>query len=188
MRSMFTPYPLKNGSRTETSSPQSVMDSGPSCPGYHGKGLYSGQGVLVYANNGEKGDAARRAPFVPSGALRKWKGTGDWQLIRRNQFTEVTGPGGIYGNAGSGERSGLVDRLGCSFADPDVLDDGTWHRFRLPKASHCYDGAHGWNTEWPRIRDIGEDDLLMTMHGMFWRFPRTFSSRSSTELPPVPLT
>jgi hypothetical protein len=46
--------------------------------------------------------------------------------------------------------------------------------YRLPKASHSYDGAHGWNTEWPRIRDIGtpeNPDYLMTMHGMFWRFP-----------------
>ncbi len=43
------------------------------CPGYHGKGLYSGQGRLVYANNGEPGEApfAIRAPRRvrwPSGA------------------------------------------------------------------------------------------------------------------------
>ncbi len=60
-----------------------------------------------------------------------------------------------------------------------LLDKGTWHTYRLPKASHAYDGAHGWNTEWPRIRDIGEDDLLMTMHGAFWRFPRTFSAANT---------
>ena len=67
-------------------------------------------------------------------------------------------------------------RLGSPLADPHAARPaarGT--TYRLPKASHTYDGAHGWNTEWPRIRDIGEDDLLMTMHGMFWRFPQHFS-------------
>ncbi len=49
-----------------------------------------------------------------------------------------------------------------------LRDGGAWHAYRLPKASHSYDGAHGWNTEWPRIREIGGgDDLLMTIHGMF---------------------
>jgi hypothetical protein len=37
-----------------------------------------------------------------------------------------------------------------------VLDAGAWSAYRLPKASHSYDGAHGWNTEWPRIREIGD--------------------------------
>ncbi|MFD2257560.1 hypothetical protein ACFSSA_12830 [Luteolibacter algae] len=60
-----------------------------------------------------------------------------------------------------------------------VLENGEWHSFRLPKSSHSYDGAHGWNIEWPRIREIGEEDLLMTMHGMFWRFPKDFSPHSS---------
>ena len=65
-----------------------------------------------------------------------------------------------------------------------VLDRGQWHSYRLPKASHSYDGAHGWNTEWPRIRDIGETDLLMTMHGSFWRFPRDFAPAKSSGIAP----
>ncbi len=64
------------------------------------------------------------------------------------------------------------------------LDGGQWHSYRLPKASHSYDGAHGWNTEWPRIRDIGETDLLMTMHGMFWKFPRSFRAGNSAGIKP----
>src|SRR4029079_19102043 len=35
---------------------------GPLLPGYHGKGLYSGQGRLVYANNGELSPEAQRRP------------------------------------------------------------------------------------------------------------------------------
>lgn len=144
-------------------------------PGYHGKGLYSGQGRLVYANNGEHGARARRDPTTESGVLAEWDGQADaWTVVRRSQFTEVTGPGGIYGNEhpdtdpiwaiGWDHRSLILQ----------VLDGGKWHRYRLPKGSHSYDGAHGWNTEWPRIRDVAERDLLMTMHGVFWNFPRDF--------------
>ncbi len=153
-------------------------------PGYHGKGLYSGQGRVAYANNGERSPAALVDPTTPSGALAEWRGSGDWQLVRRNQFTEITGPGGIYGN-----EHPATDPLWSLGWDARslllmLLDDGKWHTYRLPKASHTYDGAHGWNTEWPRIRDIGEDDLLMMMHGTFWRFPRTFSRANSGGIAP----
>ena len=155
-------------------------------PGYHGKGFYMGQSQLIYANNGDHAPEARRDPAVPSGVLATWDGEADsWNVVQRNQFTEVTGPGGIHGNAqpdtdpvwsvGWDHRSLILM----------LLDGGEWHRFRLPKASHSYDGAHGWNTEWPRIRDIGEgDDLLMTMHGMFWRFPKSFSAANTVGITP----
>ena len=155
-------------------------------PGYHGKGLYSGQGRLIYANNGEDKDKRALAdPATPSGALAEWRRPGEeWTLVRRNQFTDVTGPGGIYGS--EHPETDPVWSIGWDHRSLILmcLDDGKWHAFRLPKASHCYDGAHGWNTEWPRIRDIGEDDLLMTMHGMFWKFPKTFSATNSAGIAP----
>ncbi len=155
-------------------------------PGYHGKGLYSGQGVLVYSNNGEYGNAAQTKPETSSGILAEWDGKADqWKIIRRNQFTEVTGPGGITGNpdpaddpiwAVGWDHRSLI--LMCRYK-------GEWHPYRLPKGSHSYDGAHGWNTEWPRIRDIGEgDDFLMTMHGTFWKFPKTFTPENSAGISP----
>lgn len=154
-------------------------------PGYHGKGLFSGQGRVVYANNGEPGRDALSQPHIPAGVLAEWDGRADdWRVVRRNQFTEVSGPGGIHGNA-------------CPETDPlwavgwdhrslllNVLHDGKWSTYRLPKGSHSYDGAHGWNTEWPRIRDVGEGDLLMTMHGVLWRFPRTFAPGASAGIAP----
>jgi hypothetical protein len=152
-------------------------------PGYHGKGFYSAQGRYVYANNGDHAKEALRDPTVPSGVLAEWDGRADqWTVVRRNQFTEVTGPGGIEGSApdaplwsiGWDHRSLILM----------LLDGGQWSSFRLPKASHSYDGAHGWNTEWPRIREIGEGDLLMTMHGTFWKFPRTFSSANTAGIAP----
>ena len=68
-----------------------------SLAGAHGKGLFSGQGVLVYSNNGERSPEAREKFDIESGALYEWNGD-IWSLIRRNQFAEVSGPGGIYGN------------------------------------------------------------------------------------------
>jgi len=155
--------------------------------GAHGKGLYSGQGVLVYSNNGETGEAALERFDVESGALYEWNGK-DWKLIRRNQFVEVTGPGGIYGNANP-----ETDPIWATGWDHKSVLLGVrnaktgWSFYRLPKASHSYDGAHGWNTEWPRIRDIGTEgnpEYLMTMHGMFWKIPRTLSTENSAGIRP----
>jgi hypothetical protein len=166
---------------TRQKKPASVSSK---LPGYHGKGLYSGQGRVVYANNGERGKDAERDPRTASGALGEWSGEGDWKLVRRNQFTEVTGPGGI-----TGSENPATDPIWSVGWDSRslilmMLDGGKWHAYRLPKASHCYDGAHGWNTEWPRIRDIGEKDLLMTMHGMFWKFPKSFTAKNAAGIRP----
>lgn len=172
-------------------------------PGYHGKGLYSGQGRLVYANNGDHAAAALKDPTTPSGVLAEWDGTADaWTVVRRNQFTDVTGPGGISGSEhpasdplwsiGWDAKSLLLMlrnadnpvRETTPDADKSVRVTSQWQTFRLPKISHSYDGAHGWNTEWPRIREIGENDLLMTMHGAFWRFPKTFGAANTAGIRP----
>ena len=156
-------------------------------PGAHGKGLYSGQGVMVYSNNGEATKEALHKFDVESGALLEWNGK-DWKLVRRNQFTEVTGPGGIYGNENPD-----TDPIWTVGWDHKSLLLGVrepeegWSFYRLPKASHSYDGAHGWNTEWPRIRDVGVDgkeDYLMTMHGLFWHFPKVFTKKNTAGIRP----
>jgi len=156
-------------------------------PGAHGKGLYSGQGVMVYSNNGEATREAQQKFDVEAGALVEWDGK-EWKLVRRNQFVEVTGPGGIYGN-----ENPETDPIWATGWDHKSILLGArnpetgWDFYRLPKASHSYDGAHGWNTEWPRIRDIGTDqnpDYLMTMHGMFWHFPGKFTAENSGGIRP----
>lgn len=155
-------------------------------PGAHGKGLYSGQGVMVYSNNGEPGPKSLTDFDIEAGVLAEWNGK-DWKVVRRNQFVEVTGPGGINGN--SNPATDPIWATGWDYKSVllGVRDKGNWHFYRLPKASHSYDGAHGWNTEWPRIRDIGtaqKPDYLMTMHGMFWRFPGTFTSSNTAGIRP----
>jgi len=154
-------------------------------PGYHGKGLYSGQGVVIIANNGEDTPTALKNPNIDSGAVGEWNGSGNWQLVRRNQFTEVTGPGGIKGN--TNPATDPIWTIGWDYRSVILMvkENGEWNSYRLPKASHTYDGAHGWNTEWPRIRDVGETgSRLMTMHGMFWNFPETFSVKNSAGIYP----
>ncbi|MEO5603808.1 MAG: hypothetical protein ABIR06_23015 [Cyclobacteriaceae bacterium] len=170
----------KKGEDISTNQPGSLL------PGAHGKGVYSGQGVMVYSNNGEASEAALKQFDIEAGVLAEWDGN-DWEVVRRNQFVEVTGPGGIYGNSNS-----ATDPIWATGWDNKSLllgvrDRGNWSFFRLPKASHSYDGAHGWNTEWPRIRDVGtpeKPEYLMTMHGMFWHFPETFSGKNSTGIRP----
>lgn len=134
--------------------------------GDHGKGFYAAQGVLLYANNGH------------IGVLAEWNGEGDpqdktnWKTIERTNFTEITGPGGIYGpqsaddpiwTLGWDSRSVLL----C------VRSDSEWMRYRLPKASYTQDADHGWFTEWPRIRKVC-GKYLLCMHGMIYEFPENF--------------
>lgn len=156
-------------------------------PGAHGKGLYSGQGVMVFSNNGENSAAAMKYFDALSGSLSEWDGK-DWKVVRRNQFVELTGPGGIYGNTNP-----ETDPIWATGWDHKSVLLGVrdsqkgWTFYRLPKASHSYDGAHGWNTEWPRIRNVGTDDqpdYLMTMHGLFWRFPKLFTADNSAGIRP----
>lgn len=156
-------------------------------PGWHGKGLYSGQGVLVYSNNGEYSRRALEHFDAVSGSLNEWDGS-QWKLVRRNQFTELTGPGGIYGNDDPSEDPIWALGFDCKSLLLGVREPETgWSFFRLPKASWAYDGAHGWNTEWPRIRNVGtgrKKDFLMTMHGMFWKFPDTFATGNTAGIRP----
>ena len=156
-------------------------------PGYHGKGFYSGQGVAVFSNNGEEGELAQKQFDIPSGSLSEWDGK-DWKLVRRNQFTEITGPGGLSGN--EHPETDPIWALGWDYRSVILAlrePETGWSYYRLPKASFAYDGAHGWNTEWPRIRNVGTDDApeyLMTMHGMFWHFPQTFCSSNTAGIRP----
>ncbi len=158
----------------------------PLLPGAHGKGLYSGQGVMVYSNNGEDVPEALKQFDIEAGALAEWDGT-NWKIVRRNQFVEVTGPGGLYGN--ENPKSDPIWATGWDHRSVilGVRSPEGWSFYRLPKASHSYDGAHGWNTEWPRIRNVGTEaqpDYLMTMHGMFWDFPSGFTAESSAGIRP----
>lgn len=172
-------------------------------PGWHAKGAYTGQGRLVVGNNGES-PSGTVDPFQPfdyqidperetdedAGALADWDGEDEWRLIKRRQFTEVTGPGGIYGApndkapvwaTGWDKRSLILM----------VMTNEEWHEFRMPKADFSYDGHHGWHTEWPRIREAvpasnGEPPrLLMIKNGGLFDFPIHLTPGDRSGLRPI---
>jgi len=161
-------------------------------PGWHGKGGYTSQGRLVISNNGESAVHPVKTPYLAelppkspedAGVLAEWDGK-TWKIDERREFTEVTGPGGISGapddhsplwSVGWDKRSVILK----------LLDDGKWQSFRLPKASHAYDPKHGWYTEWPRIREVAKDTLMLDMHGMFYRFPSGFSAGHVGGITPI---
>lgn len=168
-------------------------------PGYHGKGAYLAQGKLVVANNGESGsfigglDSAKdwqvsqdftNAGPEDRGCLATYDGK-TWQVIERRQYTEVTGPEGISPTA-AGDKLPLWtigwDKRSLRL---QVLQDGQFHLFLLPKGCLNNDAKHGWFTEWPRIRDIGQDKLLMDMHGLFFDFPKDFAPGKTGGLTPI---
>ena len=181
--SINTLYPDGNKSRKEGQMDQEAE----LLPGAHGKGLYSGQGVVVYSNNGEAVPEALQQFDIESGALAEWDGK-EWIIVRRNQFVEVTGPGGIYGNPNPATDPIWTTGFDHKSLILGVRDHKTgWSFYRLPKASYSYDGAHGWNTEWPRIRNVGipeKPEYLMTMHGMFWHFPEGFNAENTSGIRP----
>jgi len=145
-------------------------------PGYHGKGAYTGSGRVVVSNNGEPDQTS------PSGCLATWDGQ-SWTIVARNQFTEVTGPGGLRGN----KEDDRVWSVGWDAKSVRllVLERGLWSKYRLPKGSYTHDSNHGWNTEWPRIRQVKDNLTLMHMHGLFFDFPHTFSSENTAGLAPI---
>jgi hypothetical protein len=163
--------------------------------GYHGKGAYTGQGRFVVGNNGEPNQT------MPSGVLATWdgmlNGVGNpnpdrmvaWNQIERIQTCEVTGPGGIYGNPNPATDPVWTTGFDAKSVVLHSMENNTFHTWRLPKASYTHDGSHGWHTEWPRIRQLDPADpnsiYLMHMHGLFFDFPKTFSSANFAGLTPV---
>jgi len=65
----------------------------------------------------------------------------------------------------------------------NVLTKGKWTRYRLPKASACFDQA--WYTEWPRIREVETERFLMDMHGLFYEVPRLAYGGHSWGIKPI---
>ena len=164
-------------------------------PGWHAKGGYTGQGRLIVANNGElrTADLDKLNWEVPestwskgpedAGALAEFDGEA-WTIVARRPHTEVTGPGGLEGESTPGAPVWSVgwDKRSVLL---QVRSDGAWHTYRLPKGSYTYDPTHGWFTEWPRIRSIGDGPLLLNMHGTFFDFPSAFDAKAARGIRPL---
>jgi hypothetical protein len=161
-------------------------------PGAHAKGAYTGQGRLFIANNGatvvNKTTPALDDPdyakdLEAAGILAGWDGK-TWSAIERRQFTDVTGPGGIEGAT---DAAGPLWSIGWDRRSVilKLLDGGKWSTYRLPVADYSYVAAHGWYTEWPRIREVGGGKMLLNMHGGWFEFPKGFSIANTAGIRPI---
>lgn len=160
-------------------------------PGWHGKGGYVSQGRLVISNNGEHAAGTYDDLLVGGhpangeerGVLAEFDGQ-TWNIIERRQYTDVTGPAGIAGGSDGNDPIWAIGWDSRSLR-LKLLEDGVWSTYLLPKAAFCNDATHGWYTEWPRIREITSGRWMMDMHGMFFDFPKTFSTKNSAGIRPI---
>lgn len=163
-------------------------------PGEHGKGAYTSQGRLVVSNNGKSGahDPKQHWAVSPSeplgpediGTLATFDGKA-WQIVEQRQYTDVTGPEGIMPTASGANQPVWAigwDKRSLRLA---VMDQGKFTTYLLPKGCLNNDAAHGWFTEWPRIREIGGGRYMMDMHGLFFDFPAGFRPDSTAGIAPI---
>lgn len=160
-------------------------------PGWHGKGGYTAQGRLVLSNNGEAAEDSKLWQVDKTdvngpeccGVLAEFDGD-KFRIVERRQFTDVTTRHGI--RAVPNDQSPLWtmgwDKRAVRLK---VMENGRWTTFLLPKATYNNDPAHGWFTEWPRIREIGNGKIMMDMHGMFFDLPANFSSTQTAGIRPI---
>jgi hypothetical protein len=134
----------------------------------HFKDIHTYAGRVVVADNTY--DAKDLTGETNDGRLAEWDGT-RWTILDRTAYVCVTSRKDFTGTmfAMGWDRASVVLNV-------FVKADQKWTRYRLPKASHCYD--HMWQTEWPRIREVEHERFLMDMHGMFYELsPWAYTGR-----------
>lgn len=95
------------------------------------------------------------------GTLAEFDGK-SWKVVDRKPYVGLGSLGEHYGNtmfASGWDRASAILKVFTG-------KDGVWRTYRLPKASHCWE--HKWQTEWPRIRSVEHERLLLDHHGMFY--------------------
>ncbi|MEM6331892.1 MAG: hypothetical protein AAF823_00950 [Planctomycetota bacterium] len=134
----------------------------------HYKDCYCCFGRLVVCSN-QYGEADWRGD-QSEGRLAEYNGEA-WTILERRPFTCISGRhefGGTMFATGWDQASALMKVF--------TKADNAWTTYRLPKASHCFD--HMWQTEWPRIREVEHERLLMDHHGMFYELsPWAYGNR-----------
>ncbi len=145
----------------------------------HFKGAYTAQGRVVVANNSYFEDDQRNG--FGRGRLAEWDGE-NWTILHRTAFCDVTTAAGIAprDKDDSPLWANGWDRRSVILA---VLCDGQWHTYRLPKGSQSYDQA--WCTEWPRIRPVAPDRMILDMHGLYYSMSPEFRPGRAAGLVPM---
>jgi hypothetical protein len=145
----------------------------------HFKGMHTAQDRVVVANNTY--EEPEYLGHRQAGRLAEWDGK-EWRVVEYRPFVEVSGKqnpvaGARYGNTlwalGFDRESVLLQ----------VLHEGRWQRYRLPKGSQTFD--HTWNTEWMRIREAQTERYLVDAFGLFYELPSTVYGRHVFGIRPI---
>jgi hypothetical protein len=134
----------------------------------HFKDCYTGCGRLVVANNDYS--EPDFLGVTREGTLAEYDGTG-WRILENTPYVGLAGMG-FFGDTIFASGWDKASAVLSVFTKADAL----WRKYRLPKASHCFD--HKWQTEWPRIRAVEHERFLMDHHGMFYELsPWAYNNR-----------
>jgi hypothetical protein len=126
----------------------------------HFKDAYTRHGRVVVVNNSY---FDRDFPTGESdGRLAEWDGT-TWRILARTQFNTLASANGI------GDALYAVGQDRASALLHVYLPATGWRVYRLPKSTHTQD--HAFTTEWPRIREVESERLLMDASGTFFELP-----------------
>jgi len=134
----------------------------------HFKDAFTACGRLVVCSNeyDEQDFLGKRA----QGRLAEFDGK-KWTVLETKPFVAIHSLGS-FGNtifATGWDRASAMLKV-------FTQADGQWRTYRLPKASHTFD--HKWATEWPRLRAVEHERLLMDLHGMFYELsPWAYGNR-----------
>lgn len=125
----------------------------------HFKDCFTADGRLVVCSNEyhEPDFLGQRA----QGRLAEFDGQA-WTIIERKPYVGLQA---LRGFGGAAALFAIGWDQASALLSVHTAERG-WVRYRLPKASHCFD--HKWQTEWPRIREVEHERLLMDCHGMFY--------------------
>lgn len=125
----------------------------------HFKGGWTKDGRVVVANNTY--DEREFLGTKRDGRLAEWDGK-TWTVLEENPYCEIASSGMSPLFATGFDRASAILR---------VFTHGTWSKYRLPKGTQAMD--HMWFTEWPRIREVETERLLMNFHGLFYEVSHT---------------
>lgn len=126
----------------------------------HFKDMYTRNGRVVVVNNSYYEKDFLRG--FSDGRLAEWDGT-EWTVLAKTQFNTLSSANGM------GEAMYAVGQDRASALLHVHLPDTGWKVYRLPKSTHTQD--HAFTTEWPRIREVESERLLMDASGMFYELP-----------------
>ncbi|MGD7789963.1 hypothetical protein ACQCX2_16765 [Propionibacteriaceae bacterium Y1700] len=126
----------------------------------HFKDICTANGRVVVVNNSYFHDDFPTGQS--DGRLAEWDGS-TWRILVRTQFNTLATANGM------GKALYAVGQDRASALLWVHLPTTGWRRYRLPRATHTQD--HAFTTEWPRIREVESERLLMDASGMFYELP-----------------